>query len=110
MFFEDYILFILAIELLGGITTSGVVPYPYIREMTMGCDFDPIWKLHSLSAALSLYSIFHGVAKYYVMHRVFRGGANNVGESFDLEVCRVVEGSCGLLAWFQTLQLLILDR
>ena len=24
--------------------------------------------------------------------------------------CRVVEGSCGLLAWFQTLQLLILDQ
>ena len=86
LFFEDYILFILAIELPGGITTSGVVPYPYIREVTMGCDLDPIWKLHSLSAALSLYSIFHGMAEYYVMHRVFRGGANNVGESFDLEV------------------------
>ena len=82
---EDYILFVLAIELFCGITTSGVVPYPYVREMTMGCNFDPVWKLHSLSAALSLYSIFHGMAEYYVMHRVIRGGANNAGKGFDLE-------------------------
>ena len=78
-------MFVLAIKLLRGITTSGVVPYPYVREMSMRCNFDPIRKLHPFSAALSLYPVFHGVAKDYIMHRVFRGRANNVGKGFDLQ-------------------------
>ena len=64
---------VLAIELLCGITTSGVVPYPYVQAVSMRYNFDLVRKLHSFSTALSLYPVFHGVAKDYIMHQVFRG-------------------------------------
>ena len=109
-FFEDYILFVLAIELLRGITTSSVVPYPYVREVSMRCNFDPVRKLHSFSAAVEPVSCLSWWQK--TMLCIGSSGEEQamLARALICRVWRVVERSCGLLAWFQTLQLLILDQ
>ena len=83
------------IYLLCGISTSGVVPYPYRRKVAMCSNFYPIWELHAFTSSLGLDSILKRVTKDYAMKRVFWGGANNAGKRFYSQVLE----SCGGELW-----------